>query len=71
MDDEVTPHGEPLRFADGTSLAVETCDGRVRLVTRGADVRGIMLAPFEAQQFARNVLAAAFTAKGQLGDEPA
>lgn len=74
MDEEVTAHGEPLRFTDATSLAVETCDGLVRLVTRNADgarVCGIMLAPSEAQRFAQNVLAAAFAAKGHLGDESA
>lgn len=74
MNDEAITHGEPLRFVDGTSLAVETRGGLVCLVTYDADgahMCGVMLAPSEAQQIAQNVLAAAFTSKGHLGDESA
>ena len=54
-----------MHFADGTALSVETCDGLVRLVTLDAEasrVRGIVLAPSEAQRLGQHVLAAAFAA---------
>lgn len=62
--------GEPMRFSDGTALSVETCDGLVRLVTLDAEasrVRGIVLAPLEAQRLGQHVLAAAFAANRRGG----
>lgn len=66
-----TCHGAPIRYADGTTLSVESADGLVRLVTRneaGAIVAGVEIAPTEAHQLGRSLLTASFAANG--GAEP-
>lgn len=66
MTDVLRTYGSPLRYADGTSLTVETLDGLVRLTTRDADGAiqgGVMLTPDEAQGIGQAVLEAAFGAR--------
>lgn len=66
MDDtDAATIGTPLRLTDDSTLCVETCDGLVRLVIYDRDgdfVRGIMLAPSDAQRLGQNLATAAFTA---------
>ena len=66
MTGNLRAYGSPLRYADGTSLAVETLDGLVRLTTHdtaGEIEGGVMLAPDEAQRLAQAMLEAAFGAR--------
>lgn len=65
MTNDLRTYGSPLRYADGTSLTVETLDGLVRLTARNADGEvegGVMLTPDEAQRLAQAMLEAAFGA---------
>jgi len=70
VDDERVLHGDPIRFTDGASVAVETTEGFVHLVTRdthGGFLSGVELAPQEAQQLGQSLLAAAFIASPDAG----
>lgn len=70
VDDERILHGDLIRFTDGASVAVETAEGFVQLVTRdihGDFLSGVELAPQEAQQLGQNLLSAAFIADPDTG----